>query len=116
MKINPVVYGIAVVALFLGIIGGFRAAGVWSVSGKVSASGEKISADGADVASIKGWMTVGEIAQAFDVPLAELLAHFELPADTGPSTPVKDLESETFEVTGLREWLAKRQAGIDQAR
>lgn len=109
MKINPFVYGILVLALFLGTIGGFRLAGVWSVSGKVDAAGQKISADGTDVNSIKGWMAVGDVAAAFNVPLAELLAHFELPADTDPSTPLKELESESFDVAGLREWLASRQ-------
>ena len=108
MKINPVVYGLVVLALFLGTIGAFRAAGVWSVSGKVSASGDKVSVDAADVNTIKGWMAVGDVAEAFNVPLAELLAHFELPADTDPATPVKELESDTFEVAALREWLAER--------
>lgn len=109
MKINPFVYGVLVLALFLGTIGGFRLAGVWSVSGKVDAAGEKITAGGTDVNTIKGWMAVGEVASTFQVPLDELLANFGLPADTDPSTPLKELESDTFDVAGLREWLAERR-------
>lgn len=39
MRIHPILYGILVVSVFLGIILGFQAAGVWSISGKVGADG-----------------------------------------------------------------------------
>ena len=53
-------------------------------------------------------MAVGDVATAWDVPLAELLAAFALPADTPPSAALKDLESEQFSVPALRDWLAAR--------
>ena len=42
MKINPFVYGILVVGVFLGVIYGFRAVGVWSVSGKIDGQGKEV--------------------------------------------------------------------------
>jgi hypothetical protein len=108
MKINPFVYGALVLALFLGIIYGFQAAGIWSISGKVDSSGNAITADPTDVNSIKGWMTLGDIAAAYQVPLEEIKQQFNLPAETDAATAVKDLESDTFDTTALREWLVER--------
>ena len=108
MRINPFLFGVLVLGVFMGVIYGFRSAGVWSISGKVNAQGERIAPSTTDVESIKGWMTIGEIAEAYNIPLAELLAQFQLPAVTPAETAVKDLESETFSVSGLREWLQLR--------
>jgi hypothetical protein len=109
MRVNPIIYGFMVLGVFLGVIYGFRSAGVWSISGKVNAAGERIAPNPGDVETIKGWMTLGEIATAFNVPFSELLTQFSLPADTPADTPVKDLESENFSVSGLRDWLVIRQ-------
>jgi hypothetical protein len=57
MRINPIVYGILVLTVFFGVILGFQAAGIWSISGKVDASGQAIQPSAADVNTIKGWMT-----------------------------------------------------------
>jgi hypothetical protein len=58
-----------------------------------------------DVDTIKGWMTLEQITEVYDVSLEDLLAHFNLPDDTPASTAIKDLESEEFSVTNLRDWL-----------
>jgi hypothetical protein len=108
MRINPFVYGFLVLVLFFGIILGFQSAGIWSISGKVSASGEQIQPSAADVNTIKGWMTLEQITTTYDVPLADLLKQFELPADTPGTTAIKDLESELFSVTNLKTWLQSR--------
>ncbi len=108
MRINPIVYGVAVVAIFLGVISAFQAAGMWSISGKLTASGEVVTPSAADVTTIKGWMTLEQISTAFDVPVADILAHFDLPPETPASTALKDLESDTFSVTALRDWLTTR--------
>lgn len=110
MKINPFVYGIAVLTLFLGVIFGFQQAGVWSVSGKVDSSGQTIQPSAADVDTIKGWMTLEQVSATFGVPVADILSAFDLPADTPASTALKDLESDIFDVTSLRTWLQERQA------
>ena len=105
MRINPIIYGVFVLVVFFGIILGFQAAGIWSTSGKVTASGEQAQPSAADVNTIKGWMTLEQVSTTFNVPLADLLMQFDLPLDTPPETALKDLESDTFDVTALRDWL-----------
>lgn len=108
MKINPTLYGIVVVVVFLGIIFGFQAAGVWSISGKIDSEGKALEPAAGDATSIKGWMTFDQVSTTFSVPLPELLAAFDLPADTPGNTALKDFESDTFSVTTLRTWLENR--------
>jgi hypothetical protein len=108
MRINPFVFGSFVLVVFLGTILGFQSAGIWSISGKVSTSGEAVQPIASDVNSIKGWMTLEQISSAFSVPVPEILAKFELPAGTAPETAIKDLETEVFSVTNLRTWLQSR--------
>ena len=110
MKVNPFIYGALIVVLFFGVIGGAKATGNWASSGQVSGTGEKVQLTTANPDDLKGWMTLGDIATVFNVPLGELLAAFNLPADTPATTAVKDLETETFSTTNLRDWLKERQA------
>jgi hypothetical protein len=109
MKINPFVYGLIVLLVFLGIIFGFQQAGFWSTSGKVNGSGQQIQPSAGDVNTIKGWMTLEQVSTAFNVPVAEILSAFDLPADTPATTALKDLESDTFDIPALRIWLQERQ-------
>jgi len=108
MKINPFVYGVIVLVLFFGIIAGFQLAGVWSTSGKVDSTGERVQPSAADVNTINGWMTLDQVSTTFNVPLDEILAAFNLPADTPASTALKDLESDSFDIPSLRTWLQGR--------
>jgi hypothetical protein len=110
MKVNPFIYGLLVIVLFFGVIGGAKAAGIWSVSGKLTASGEKVAPTGANVDEIKGWMTLDDVSTAYAVPVAEILAAFDLPADTSGSAQLKTLESDAFSVVNLRDWLRTRLA------
>ncbi len=109
MKINPFIYGVVVLTVFLGVIFGFQAVGIWSTSGKVDTSGQAIQPSSTDVNTIKGWMTIEQVSATFGVPTAEILTAFNLPADTPGSTALKDLESDTFDITALRTWLQNRQ-------
>jgi hypothetical protein len=106
MKIKPLVYGIVVLALFFGVIGGAKAAGLWAVSGKLTGTGEQVQPTGANVEEIKGWMTLSDVSTAYNVPVEEILAAFALAADTPGSAQLKELESPTFSVRSLRDWLA----------
>ena len=107
MRINPFLFGVIVLAVFMGTIYGFQAAGVWSTSGKVTASGEKVEPSAADVNTIKGWMTLELVSTTFGIPVTEILSAFDLPVDTPASTPLKDLESEVFDITVLRTWITE---------
>jgi hypothetical protein len=109
MKINPFVFGLIIIVLFFGLLGGAKAVGVWSVSGKLTSSGEKALPTGQSVDEIKGWMTLGDVTKAYNVSLADIIAEFELPADTPGSAQPKSLESEKFSVTDLRAWIAVQQ-------
>jgi hypothetical protein len=110
MKVNPIVFGVIVLALFFGLLGGAKAAGVWSVSGKLNAAGEKLQPTGANADEIKGWMALGDVSKAYGVPVAEILAAFGLPADTPSTAQLKELESDAFSMKEFREWLAERGA------
>jgi hypothetical protein len=109
MKVSSLVYGIVVLAIFFGVIGGAKAAGMWAVSGKMTGTGEKVQPTGANVDEIKGWMTLSDISTAYTVPVAEILAAFELPTDTPGTAQLKSLESPTFSVLNLRNWLNLNQ-------
>jgi hypothetical protein len=104
MRIPPILFGTLVIAVFLGTILGFQAVGIWSVSGKIK-DGQDVQPSADDVNTIKGWMTLEQISTIYNIPLAEILTQFDLPADTPASTAIKDLESEEFSVTNLRTWL-----------
>ena len=58
----------------------------------------------------RGWMTLAQVSEANAVPVAEILAAFDLPAATDPATELRDLESAAFSVAALRSWLAERGA------
>lgn len=110
MKINPFVYGLVVLVVFFGVIGVAKATNNWSVSGKLSATGEKIAPTGTNPDEIKGWMTLADVSQAYKIPVADILAEFDLPADTAETTQIKSLESDAFSTSALREWLKTKIA------
>jgi hypothetical protein len=108
MRIRPALFGVLVLTVFLGTIGVAAATGNWSTSGRTTGGGQDVTLSGGSVTEVKGWMAIGDVAEAWDIPLAETLAAFDLPAGTAPSTALKDLESDRFSVSALREWLAAR--------
>jgi hypothetical protein len=108
MKINPVIYGVVVLVIFFGIIFGFQAAGVWSTSGKVDSGGKAIQPSVDNPETIKGWMTLEQIVNTYNIPLVDLLVNFDLPLDTPNTTALKDLESDKFDTGILIAWLQNR--------
>ena len=108
MKINPFIYGALILVLFFGVIGAAKAAGVWSVSGRLTSSGEEVLPTGANPDEIKGWMTLDDVAKAYNVPVVEILAAFDLPADTPGTAQIKSLEGDSFSTINLRTWLRAR--------
>jgi hypothetical protein len=107
-RITPVAYGLLVVVVFAGVIGIGMASGTFQTTGRTTAGGGRVAPQGESVTEIKGWMAIGDVASAWSVPLPEVLAAFDLPADTPPATALKDLESEMFSVSALRDWLGAR--------
>jgi hypothetical protein len=107
-RIPPVAYGLLVVVVFAGVIGIGMASGTFQTTGRTTAGGERVAPQGESVTEIKGWMAIGDVASAWSVPLPEILAAFDLPADTPPATALRDLESDQFSVPALRDWLGAR--------
>lgn len=103
-------YGALVVAVFAGVIGASAATGVWQTSGRTTAGGGSVTLTGTSTAEIKGWMTIGSVSESFGIPLDEILAAFALDPATPPETALKDLESDLFSVTALRDWIDLRPA------
>ena len=108
MRLNPFVFGFLVLAVFMGTILTAQAIGQWSVSGKITSEGEKVAATGANPDEIKGWMTLGEVSDAYKVSVKEIVEEFELPSGTDGAKQIKELESEKFSTTKFREWLKTR--------
>ncbi|MCW5882871.1 MAG: hypothetical protein KIS91_18205 [Anaerolineae bacterium] len=111
ININLYLYGALAVLAFLGTIWAFQAAGVWSISGKVTASGEKIQVTGADPAEIKGWMKISDVLTAYHLPKEEFYARYSIPQNVSVDAALKDIEANapSFSVTDLRTWLTQRQ-------
>jgi hypothetical protein len=105
-SIPPVAFGLLVVVVFFGGIGIAYAGGAWQTTGGSMGGSGRPTLQGASSTEVKGWMQVGDVADAFGVPLADVLAAFDLPADTDRTTALKDLESDVFSVPALRAWLA----------
>lgn len=112
LRVNPILYGLIVVTLFLGVIGAAQAAGLWSTSGRTAADGTPAEVTGADPVEVKGWMTIGDVLAAYQVPRAEFDQRFGIPSEVPDSAQLKELEevAPDFSVTDLRVWLAERQA------
>ncbi len=92
-QIPPLAFGILVVVVFASAIGLGAVSGLWQTSGRTTAGGEQVAPQGESAAEVKGWMAIGDVATAWDVPLPDLLAAFNLPPATASSALVKDLES-----------------------
>ena len=86
----------------------FKRQGFGPFRERSTARGKAIQPSAADVNSIKGWMTLEQVSTAFGIPVSDILSAFDLPADTPASTPLKDMESDTFDMTLLREWLQEQ--------
>lgn len=118
MRIKPALYGILIVGTFAGTVAVAAAAGVWQTTGRTASgtgtgggAGSSAALIGQTTTEIKGWMAIGDVAAAWSIPLPEILAAFDLPPATPPTTALKDLESDLFSVTNLRDWLDARSGG-----
>lgn len=110
IRVPVTLYLAVVLAVFLGVIGAAQAAGWWSTSGRTTADGAAITVTGTGPAEVKGWMTIGDVLAAYNVPKAELYARYAIPDDVPETEQLKGLEelAPGFSVTDLRAWLAER--------
>ncbi len=112
VRVNAYAYAAVMLALFLGTIQVSQTLGLWTTSGRVTATGEKVVVTGADPAEIKGWMTIQDVTSAYGVPSQDFYARFGVPAETPGSTALKDLEAVApgFSTEAVRTWLGERAA------
>lgn len=75
----------------------------------MDSAGKAIQPSAVDVNTINDWKTIEQVSTTFGVPAAEILTAFNLPADTPVHTALKDLESDTFDITALRSRLQNPQ-------
>jgi hypothetical protein len=113
IRVSPITYMAVVLTIFLGVIGGAQTAGWWSTSGQTTSDGAPVQLTGTDPAEIKGWMTIGDVLTAYQVPRADLYARFAIPDSVPESAQLKSLEAlaPDFSITELRAWLTERAAG-----
>ena len=110
-RLNPYAYGLLAVVIFLGVLYGSKATGVWHTSDRITEYGEQVTINVNDVDTIKGWMTFDDVSRAFKIPVAEIYAGLNIPADTQSSKPLKEgMRSIDKEVDDLRDWLKHRPA------
>jgi hypothetical protein len=138
MKVRPALFGVLVVIVFLAPVVVASATGTWALTGRPAAgaapggggnggglgdgsggtsgegsgSGQGRGQGRGAVApgDARGWMTIAQVSDANAIPVAAILAAFDLPASTDPSTELRDLETKTFSVAALRAWLVERGA------
>jgi hypothetical protein len=131
MRLNPLAYGLLVVVLFTAPIAAAVVAGAWQTTGGSGmgdgrgagagagaeqgqgrgSAGGPLEPGNPDPMDVRGRTAIGDVAAAWGIPLAEIVAAFDLPIDTLGSTLLRDLESETFSVAALRDWLAAGGGG-----
>jgi hypothetical protein len=110
MRVNPYLYGALAVVIMVGVVFAAQSAGFWSTDNKITPGGEKVQADPTNVDTIKGWMTLEDISRVYQVSVPDVLAKFNLPADTPADTSLKTLreKNDSFEIGDLRDWLKAR--------
>lgn len=105
------------------VVIGFMSAGLWATTGSRTltttqtgtSSGENYSgaAAPASPADVKGSMTVQQVVDAFPpITAAQILAEFDAPLDTPPSTQLKTLaqSGSGMDIPTLRTWLQGESA------
>jgi hypothetical protein len=114
IKVNRYLMPFLVLVTLLGSVWVAKAAGLWQTSGRgqilLDESGQ------ADPQGIKGWMTLGEIADTYGLPLEALYVMIGAGADLPPDTALKDLEKLVpgMEVSAVRAVVAAYRAGTWQ--
>ena len=109
--LHPYVYAALGLLLLFGTIQFSKAIGFWTTSGRVTGTGAAVVLTGNDPLEIKGWMTIEQVATAYQVTPAELKAGTGIPTDVPDSTALREVErlAPSFSAQRVRDWLLARQ-------
>jgi len=101
MTVNRFWMPAIVIFILFATIGVAMPTGFWAVSGKELIGTGSLSS----TEDIKGWMTIQQVSDGFQIPQAELYLLLGIPNDIPPETALKDLEAllPDFEVSGVRD-------------
>jgi len=105
MRVNKFAMPVVVIVALLGTVLTAKAFGYWQTSGREMIDPTQPFTSG----DIRGWMPLEYLMERMDLGQDELYALLGLPADTPPSTPLKDLES-IVEVSEVR-WIIAEHLG-----
>jgi hypothetical protein len=100
MRVNKFLLPILVLVTLIGSAVTAQLSNNWAVTGK-----DQVNVDHLTSEDIRGWMTIQQIADGFDLSLDELYDLLELPSDIPYDTALKDLEKilPGFEVNNVKE-------------
>ena len=112
LPVHKIWMPVLVVVALMGTIGVAKLMGSWQTSGRgqimLDTSGKP------DPQGIKGWMTLADVSETYEVPLDDLYALIGAPPDVPPTTAMKELERllPGTAVWAVREAVAAYQVGI----
>lgn len=111
VTIHPYLYAALGLLLLFGTIQASKAIGFWTTSGRVTGTGEAVVLTGNDPLEIKGWMTIEQIAAAYDLTPDELKAGVGIPSEVADTSELKEVEKLVpgFSAQRVRDWLLARQ-------
>lgn len=103
-------YGFIILIILVGGIYLAKATDVWQVSGKLASDGTKVTIQGADVDEIKGWSTLGDVIEGFNLNKDQVYLDFNLDLDLSLETQMKELAEITEEALSpatIREYITE---------
>lgn len=111
VTLSPYLYAIIGLAILFGTIQASKAIDFWTTSGRVTGSGQAVTLTGNDPLEIKGWMTLEQIATAYQLPVSELKAGVGIAPDVPDTVELKQVEKLVpgFSAQRVRDWLLARQ-------
>ncbi len=113
MKLSAYLLPALVIAALLGTVLVSQLTGNWSTTGRNTVI-PTTEAGNLSSSGIKGWMTLAQVSETYNIPLEELYTRLHIPADIPAETALKELEPlvPDFEVSTVRtmvdEYLAEK--------
>jgi len=109
MRVHPLIAPAIVIIVLLGSVQLADRVGWWQTLGQQVIDLNNMTAD-----DLRGWITLQQISDGLDIPLEELYGVLGLPADTHPSSQMKDIEAFVEVSTArtlLADYLSRRESG-----